>query len=237
VSNTAEVVDLVRQHQHSNRVFALGLGHGASHELVEGIARAGRGTAEFVVEDRLETKVIGQLRTAIQPALNDVTVEWDVPIDETQPVAPTANPAPNVMGAIGSLLNFRKPAAPTRYYTQAPFNVPSIITGSRFVVYCMAPLGHKTPTSATIRANTPVGPLAVHLQARAEDFIQGEVIHKMAARAAIRDLEDGTSYGQTQTGMARCVAHVLQCGVADVCAGCRRWRRRRRSCGSGCSTS
>ena len=37
VSNTAEVVALVRAHQGGNRVFALGLGDGASHELVEGI--------------------------------------------------------------------------------------------------------------------------------------------------------------------------------------------------------
>ena len=48
-------------------------------------ARAGRGTAEFVVNERLETKVVAQLEAAIQPALNDVSVAWDVPIDETVP--------------------------------------------------------------------------------------------------------------------------------------------------------
>ena len=37
VNNTKEVIDLVRAHQATNRVFALGLGDGASHELVEGI--------------------------------------------------------------------------------------------------------------------------------------------------------------------------------------------------------
>jgi hypothetical protein len=64
---------------------------------------------------------------------------------------------------------------------------------------------HKTPTSVTIRANTPAGLLAVHLQARAEDCIQCEMIHKMAARTAIRDLEDSTSYGHGQPGMGRYV--------------------------------
>ncbi len=49
------------------------------------IARAGRGTAEFVVNERLETKVVAQLEAAIQPALNDVSVAWDVPIDATAP--------------------------------------------------------------------------------------------------------------------------------------------------------
>lgn len=37
VSNTAQVIELVRTHNANNRVFALGLGDGASHELVEGI--------------------------------------------------------------------------------------------------------------------------------------------------------------------------------------------------------
>ena len=158
------------------------------------------------MNERLETKVIGQLKTAIQPALNDVVVEWDVPVDATfvdgaQPV----NPPSDVAGALGSLLNFRKPAPPKRYYTAAPFQVPPILTDTRFLLFCIAPLGQATPTSATIRANTPAGPLAVRLAARPEDYIQGEVIHKMAARAAIRDLEEGTSYQHSLTGVQRCV--------------------------------
>lgn len=80
----------MREHQNHNRVFALGLGDGASHELVEGIgkvsnanqlivlhsnllARAGRGTAVFVGDhERLEAKVISQLQRAIQPSMDDV---------------------------------------------------------------------------------------------------------------------------------------------------------------------
>ena len=37
VSNTKEVLECVRRHAALNRVFALGLGDGASRELVEGI--------------------------------------------------------------------------------------------------------------------------------------------------------------------------------------------------------
>ena len=146
--------------------------------------------------------MIGQLKTALQPAMNDVEVDWDVPIEETHQ-EPHANIASNVAGAIGSLLNFRKPPPPKRFYSQAPFHIPPIVTGTRFVLYCIAPLGHKTPTSATIRARTPLGPLAVKLEARHEDFIQGDVIHKMAARAVIRDLQDGTSYQHSQRFVVR----------------------------------
>ncbi len=37
VSNTSQVIEEVRRYTDRARVFALGLGHGASHELVEGI--------------------------------------------------------------------------------------------------------------------------------------------------------------------------------------------------------
>ncbi len=47
-----------------------GLGSSASHHLVEGMARAGNGTALFAsLEERLEKKVMQQLQDALQPAL------------------------------------------------------------------------------------------------------------------------------------------------------------------------
>ena len=49
----------------------LGLGSSASHHLVEGIARAGNGTALFAsLEERLENKVMQQLQDALQPSLS-----------------------------------------------------------------------------------------------------------------------------------------------------------------------
>lgn len=70
VCNTEEVKKFVRKNSHTTRVFGLGIGDSASHDLVDGIAKAGNGTAEYVTyEENLQGKVIKQLKQALQPAL------------------------------------------------------------------------------------------------------------------------------------------------------------------------
>merc|ERR1719456_1509837 len=77
VSNVDQVVKLVQANANSARTFALGIGSGASRDLVRRLASSGRGKAEFVADDeRVETKVVRLLRSALQPAFTDVTVEW-----------------------------------------------------------------------------------------------------------------------------------------------------------------
>jgi Ca-activated chloride channel family protein len=77
VTNTQEVITLVRKHSSATRVFAFGIGHGASRELVRGIARAGGGAAEFITPgERLEAKVVRQLGRALAPGLTDLRVDW-----------------------------------------------------------------------------------------------------------------------------------------------------------------
>ena len=70
VGNTDEVHGLIKSQSDATRVFALGIGNGASHHLVEGIAKSGGGTCEFVTHNEpLEAKVLKQLKNAIQPSL------------------------------------------------------------------------------------------------------------------------------------------------------------------------
>jgi hypothetical protein len=57
----------------------------------------------------------------------------------------------------------------------------------------MADSKQHAASSITIKASTALGPLAVHLAAKPEEFITGDTIHKMAARALIADLESGNS--------------------------------------------
>merc|ERR1719510_962200 len=57
VSNTEQVFGAVRDHAASTAVFTVGIGSSVSHHLVEGIAEAAGGSAEFVAGDeRMEPK-------------------------------------------------------------------------------------------------------------------------------------------------------------------------------------
>ncbi|XP_068682232.1 von Willebrand factor A domain-containing protein 5A-like [Montipora foliosa] len=81
VGNTAEVLQLVKNHSSTTRCFTFGIGSGASTALIKGMARAGKGTAEFVTDhdDRMQAKVIKTLKSALQPVITDVSVTWDLP--------------------------------------------------------------------------------------------------------------------------------------------------------------
>jgi hypothetical protein len=157
VTNTEAVIALVRKHSVETRVFALGIGAGASAHLVRGIARAGEGEAEFIAPgERVEDKVMRQLKRAFAPALTDVEVDW------------------------GRLR-----------VTQAPHRLPPVFAGGRLLVYGF--LEDAKPTEVTLRATGPDGPVSFPLRLDPAEVHSGTLLATLAARTAIRDLEEGRS--------------------------------------------
>jgi Ca-activated chloride channel homolog len=75
ITNTDEVIALVRRHARTVRCFTFGIGAGASQHLVRGVARASGGAAEFIsLGERIEAKVMRQFSRLFAPALLDTRV-------------------------------------------------------------------------------------------------------------------------------------------------------------------
>uniref|UniRef100_A0A8C9Y862 von Willebrand factor A domain containing 5A n=1 Tax=Sander lucioperca TaxID=283035 RepID=A0A8C9Y862_SANLU len=80
VGNTKEVINLVKKNSGSHRCFSFGIGEGASSALINGLAKEGGGHAQFITgTDRMQPKVMQSLRFALQPAVVDISVKWDLP--------------------------------------------------------------------------------------------------------------------------------------------------------------
>jgi len=83
VSNTEAVIEICRRNAHNSRVFTVGIGENVSRGLVEGMAKAATGTAQFIMgtelsgsSSALEAKLLNQLKLATQPSLTKVIVDW-----------------------------------------------------------------------------------------------------------------------------------------------------------------
>jgi len=164
VYNTEDTITYVRSRQSAGRVFSLGIGEHVSALLVRGIARAGRGTAEFVDGDSMEaieSAVERQMEVALTPSLLDLNIKWG------------------------------KQQMPEGQ--QAPFISPPLLTRKRYLVYYLIPGQNSVPDVVRLFSGSDI-----QYELNSSSFMHisrddNDLIHKIACRSLIRDLEEGGS--------------------------------------------
>lgn len=199
------------------RFFSLGIGNTASHSLIQGIARAGKGFAQAVTTgEELNKKVVRMLKGALTPHIDDYTMEVEYDNDtsdehddfemmeNTDVGAVIEEKVPSQQQPI-SLFdeNFKEtditkielslPEIPSPPVLQAPYKISGLYPFSRTTVYLLLS-SERTgdPKSLTFKGTSKAGPLV--LQIPIEDAGEGTTIHQIAARKITLDLEEGRGW-------------------------------------------
>ncbi|XP_076592040.1 von Willebrand factor A domain-containing protein 5A-like isoform X3 [Chaetodon auriga] len=191
VGNTKEVISLVKKNSGSHRCFSFGIGEGASSALINGLAKEGGGHAQFITgTDRMQPKVMQSLRFALQPAVEDVSVTWDLP----EGVSATVLSPP-----ITTLFQGQR----SLVYAQLTGQSSEAAEGGVTVKYSLA--GHPSQSQ-------------LHFSLRPTEDT-GLTVHRLAARLLIRSLEmeESDDEGEQDRGVKQKVVELsVQSGVSSA---------------------
>ncbi|XP_045070181.1 von Willebrand factor A domain-containing protein 5A-like isoform X2 [Coregonus clupeaformis] len=190
VRNTKEVLDLVKTNAGSHRCFSFGIGEGASTALISGVAKQAGGHAQFITgQDRMQPKVMQSLRFALQPAVVDISVKWNVPKEVS--VTPLSPPIRVLFQGQRALL-----------YAQLTGESSGDTEGSVTVKYSLAEQPVENQLSFSLKP--------------AEDT--GLTVHRLGARTLIRSLEveEREQDGEKEGVKEKVVELSVQSGVSSA---------------------
>ncbi|KAB5546956.1 von Willebrand factor type A domain-containing protein [Coniochaeta sp. 2T2.1] len=225
------------------RLFTLGIGDSVSHALIEGLARAGNGFSQVVLDnEKMNSKVLRMLKAALTPHVRDytlevkyepkpnktddedadfeiiekvmdaLTVDVAVPASEDKPKSSKSLPAKTISlfdpaadpdvemedsskdATAGGKYSAVPPVSEPKLL-QAPFIIPSLYPFNRTsVCLLLSPeTTQQTPKSIVLRGTSAYGPLELEIPVTILPE-KAETIHQLAARKAIRELEDGRGW-------------------------------------------
>ena len=184
VSNDHSVIKLVKDHCTKARVFSLGLGSSASRHLVKGVARAGNGTSIFAsLNEDLRPKILTLLKNALMPSLTNVEISWNNEKEET---------TDTILKKERTLIGFNKPDPDET--SKKTFSPGVLFDGSRMLAFKI--FGNDEDlVNVTITAQAPDGPLTISIPIDINCYLtSGKLVHQMAARKLIQDLEENSDY-------------------------------------------
>jgi Ca-activated chloride channel family protein len=77
IGNDMEIIDAVRKHAGTARVFAFGIGNAVNRFLLDGMAHAGRGVVDYVTLESQADGAVGRFQERLHaPLLTDITIDW-----------------------------------------------------------------------------------------------------------------------------------------------------------------
>ncbi|CAG8731634.1 16065_t:CDS:2, partial [Racocetra fulgida] len=126
----------------------------------------------------------------------DYNITWtDQIIDDSLPIETNTNDKPTISFYSD---NTTPPPAVQNIFTdikiqQAPFLIPPIYPGARFIVYCILEKGVEACKEILLSASSHDGPMKLSIPLN-HVILKGSKIHTLAARKLIQDIEDGTSF-------------------------------------------
>ncbi|ORX86290.1 hypothetical protein BCR32DRAFT_290139 [Anaeromyces robustus] len=165
------VIDLVRENSEKQNsvLYTFGIGKSVSHYLVKSIARNGHGMSLFVTEgERLEEKVLLQLKNVLIPFIQDYTISWKEKGTTT--------------------------IVKEDEFEQTPYKPPFLRLGSRYSIYTISdkPL-IPSPIEITYKYNDGTKKSETLIFDNIKELKNGKLIHSLAASNLIKDLQEGTS--------------------------------------------
>lgn len=95
IGNDMQVIDAIRKYSGTTRVFSFGIGTSVNRYLLDGMARAGRGEAEYALSAGTAEKVATKFYDRIDaPVLTDIEIDWGelAEVVETGEIYPTLIP-------------------------------------------------------------------------------------------------------------------------------------------------
>ncbi|KAJ3335167.1 von Willebrand factor A domain-containing protein 5A [Gonapodya sp. JEL0774] len=196
----------------NTRFFTLGVGDAVSHLLINGLARAGLGSAEFVgAGERMEGKVVKLIKAGVRGFVRDYKVSWlpESAIAEATSIADTNSSAPPSEHKPDSTSFFDDKATddklPERVVPPAkipsiqpgPFRAPPLYAGSRYIAFAILDGNLPDPATVKISGVGPDGPIQLEIPVGVQTEVGPEVkplVHTMAARKLVQDMMEGTSW-------------------------------------------
>jgi hypothetical protein len=209
----AEAQAGVKKEKGASRLFTLGLGDAVSHHLVEGLARSGNGYCQIVTNKEAQgglllAKIVRMLKASLSPHIHNYKLILH-PTPQSEDFEIVTNHAPERQSKEISL--FDSAADPDKpqdlgrfgnlpslshrpHAIQAPFNIPPLFPFSRTIAYILLPFSKDYKlTSVELAGDMDGTRLTINLPITKLES-PGETLHQLAARAHLRDLEEGHSF-------------------------------------------